>query len=255
MTPDPTHRSRVPRSSLWSWAAWLAVFAVATAGLLHARTAIELTDVVLVYVLIVLGGSATGTRPLGFSLAALGFAAIDYWFQTPYDTLTVAKPLDWLALITFLATAVVTTQLLSSVRAREAEARAHAAEVTRMAHELEHAEALREADRFRDALVASVSHDFRTPLTTIKALAHEIGQSAPATTGGHVGANAGVIAEQADRLTELVDNVLDFSRIRAGSLPVNAELNTAEDLVGAATRQARAALSNHPVETDIDWTL
>ena len=44
----------------------------------------------------------------------------------------------------------------------------------RLAAEAERAEALREADRLKDALLASVSHDLRTPLTTIKALAHDL---------------------------------------------------------------------------------
>lgn len=246
--------SRLPRPASWVWGVWAAVFAVVTVGMLRARTSLELTDVVLVYVLVVLGGSATGPRMLGFALAALGFGAIDYWFQTPYGTLTVAKPLDWLALITFLATAIVTTQLLSSARAREAEALEHAREVTRMARELEHAEALRAADRFRETLVASVSHDFRTPLTTIKALADDVAASTLAARDTDVESNARIIAEQADRLAGLVDNILDLSRIRAGSLPVNLEINTAEDLIGAATRQMRPALADHPIEVDIDWS-
>ena len=62
-----------------------------------------------------------------------------------------------------------------------------------------------------------------------------------------------MIAEQADRLLHLVENVLDLSRIRGGALPINAELNTAEDLVGAAVRRAQGVLAGHPVEFTIDW--
>jgi two-component system sensor histidine kinase KdpD len=131
------------------------------------------------------------------------------------------------------------------------EARRHGEEVARLAREIEHAAALRESDRFKDALLASVSHDFRTPLTTIKALADELGHSAGATAD--TATSAAVITEQADRLMRLVNNVLDFSRIRGGVLPVAAELNTAEDLVGAATRQAHGVLQDHPVAIDIDW--
>ena len=46
-----------------------------------------------------------------------------------------------------------------------------AADRVRLVAEAEHAEALREADRLKDIVLASVSHDLRTPLTTIKALA------------------------------------------------------------------------------------
>ncbi len=235
------------------WGSWLVILSVATYFMIRARTQIEQVHVVLVYLLIVLGASVTGGRPLGFALAALAFGAIDYWFQLPYNEIAVAKPLDWLVLIAFLLTAVVTTQLLVRARARAAEARARAAEVARLAREVEHAAALRESARFKDSLLASVSHDFRTPLTTVKALAEELAHPSGPDVPGSVAPVAAMIAEQADRLMHLVDNLLDLSRIRGGVLPVNAELNTAEDLVGASIRHAQGVLSGHPIEHNIDW--
>jgi K+-sensing histidine kinase KdpD len=235
-----------------AWAVCLAMFAGLTGGMARARPEIEQAHVELVYLLLVLVGSVSGGRPLGFTIAALGFAAIDYWFQLPYDMLTVAKPLDWLALLAFLATAVVTTQLLARARAREADARHHADEVVRLAREVEHAAAFREADRFKYALLASVSHDFRTPLTTIKALADDLGHQS--TTPADATASAAVIAEQAERLMHLVENVLDLSRIQGGVLPLTPEINTAEDLVGAATRQAHGVLRERQLDVEIDWT-
>jgi two-component system sensor histidine kinase KdpD len=142
---------------------------------------------------------------------------------------------------------------LAAARARAAEARARGAEVARLARQVEHADAIREAARFKDSLLASVSHDFRTPLTTIRALAEEISGRPGGDHTTSVRASALMIAEQADRLLHLVENVLDLSRIRGGALPINAELNTAEDLVGAAVRQAQGVLTGHPVEFTIDW--
>lgn len=235
------------------WIGWLVALVVATVVMISARAQIEQAHVVLIYLLIVLGASVTGGRPLGFTLAALAFGAIDYWFQLPYNEIAVAKPLDWLVLIAFLVTAVVTTQLLARAHARQAEARARAAEVARLAREVEHAEALRESARFKDTLLASVSHDFRTPLTTVKALAEELMRAAPGDAAALVEPVAAGIAEQADRLMQLVDNVLDLSRIRGGALPVRPEFNTAEDLVGAAVRNAKGVLADHPLEYNIDW--
>src|SRR5205814_661202 len=97
----------------------------------------------------------------------------DFFFQLPYDTLAVGKPLDGVVLIAFLTTATVTTHLLAAERARAAEAERLAAERTRLVAEADRAEALREADRLKDVVLASVSHDLRTPLTTIKMLAVE----------------------------------------------------------------------------------
>ncbi len=106
-------------------------------------------------------------------------------------------------------------------------------ERTRLAAEAEHATALREADRLKDALIATVSHDLRTPLTTIKALASDL------RAGGDE--RAATIEEEADRLNRLVANLLELSRARSGALPLDLELNAADDLVGAALQQLSAA--------------
>ena len=95
-----------------------------------------------------------------------------------------------------------------------------------LVREAAHAEALRESNRMKDVLVASVSHDLRTPLTTIKALAQ-----VAALRGDD---SARVIEQEADRLSRLVADVLDLSRIKGAVVRVEPELNTAEDLVGAA---------------------
>ena len=114
-------------------------------------------------------------------------------------------------------------------------------ERARLAAELRRAEMDREAERARDFLFATVSHDLRTPLTTIKALAHQ-----SARTGDR---NAPMIEEQADRLTRMVTDLLDLSRARAGALPLAPELNTAADVVGATRRQLSGVLGDRPVET------
>jgi len=99
-------------------------------------------------------------------------------------------------------------------------------ERARLANEAERAAALQEADRLKDAFLANVSHDLRTPLTTIKALAHEI-----RTNGDD---RIAIIEQEADRLNRLVADLLDISRINAGAMPVTPEINAADDLVGAA---------------------
>ncbi|AHG89124.1 ATP-binding region ATPase domain protein [Gemmatirosa kalamazoonensis] len=117
-------------------------------------------------------------------------------------------------------------------------------ERARLAADVRRAELEREAERARDFLFATVSHDLRTPLTTIKALAHERARDGDAS--------ALVIEEQADRLTRMVTDLLDLSRARAGALPLAPELNTAEDVVGATLRHAAGALRGRAVETRLD---
>lgn len=117
-------------------------------------------------------------------------------------------------------------------------------ERARLFHEAAHAETLREANRAKDQILASVSHDLRTPLTTIKVLA----QGAE----GRGDPSAPAIVEQADRLARMVRDLLDLSRLRAGSSSVTPELNTAEDLIGAALRQAQGILDGRTLTPHID---
>ena len=217
----------IRRAATWSF--WLATLAVLTVVMHGVRGEIEEAHVVIPYLLVVLGGSSTGGRALGFTLALLSFFLIDYYFQVPFDTLAVGKPLDWVVLLAFLATAAVATQLLTRAQdeAREAERRAR--EIEQLSRLAEHADALREANHLKDMLLASVSHDLRTPLTTIKALAQDV------AAGGD--ARARIIEEQADRLSRMVADLLDLSRIRAGAFPLRMEINTAEDLLGAVGAQ------------------
>lgn len=103
-----------------------------------------------------------------------------------------------------------------------------------LAGEAERAAALQQAHKAKDAVLASVSHDLRTPLTTIKGLAHEIAE------GGDE--RAEIIEEEADRLNTFVAQLLDLSRISSGAAVSNVEPNEAEDLLGAAAQQAAGRL-------------
>jgi two-component system sensor histidine kinase KdpD len=103
----------------------------------------------------------------------------------------------------------------------------------------ERADALRAADRLKDALLASVSHDLRTPLTTIKALAHDLGARDD---------RALIIEEEADRLNRLVADLLDLSRLQGGAIPLHIALNAVDDLVGAVVQRMSGALGERTLE-------
>ncbi|MDQ2668353.1 MAG: ATP-binding protein, partial [Gemmatimonadota bacterium] len=103
---------------------------------------------------------------------------------------------------------------------------------------------LREANRLKDEVLATVSHDLRTPLTTIKLLAQ-----ASAERGDPA---ASTIEQQADRLSRMVSNVLDLSTIRSGTVRLEMELNTAEDVMAAAVAQAQGGLNGRRLLASVD---
>lgn len=117
-------------------------------------------------------------------------------------------------------------------------------ERVRLAAVAEHAAALRQADELKNALLASVSHDLRTPLTTIKALAHDI-----AASGDD---RAATIEEEADRLNQFVADLLDLSRLAGGALVVRPEVNAVDDLVGAALQRLSGSLDGRTIDVSLD---
>lgn len=121
------------RSRLVRWTLTLAVLTAGTIGMYLVRASLDKAHVALVYLLIVLGASAAGGRALGLTVAALSFLCFDFFFLIPYLTLTIANPLDWLVLVTFLVTSVVAAQLLYRANATAEDAMQRAIEMDRLA--------------------------------------------------------------------------------------------------------------------------
>ena len=111
----------------------LVVLIGATVGMYFVRSSLDKAHFTLVYLLIVLAASAAGGRALGLTIAALSFLCFDFFFLVPYLTFTIANPLDWLVLVTFLITSVVAAQLLYRANATANEAVQRAIEVDRLA--------------------------------------------------------------------------------------------------------------------------
>ena len=117
----------------------------------------------------------------------------------------------------------------------------------RLEHEAMLLQALKETDRLRTALLQSVSHDLRTPLTAITASASALREDVPehereALLGG--------IEHEAERLMRLVANMLDLSRIEAGVLQPRRTLMPVDELLYAAVDDAAAALDGQVVDID-----
>src|SRR5262245_5282649 len=93
-------------------------------------------------------------------------------------------------------------------------------------------EALRRSDDIKTALLRTVSHDLRTPLTAIRAAAEALGSAT--ITGDERRELRDAIVDDSDRLASLVDNLLDLSRLRTGTAEPSADWTSIAEVIEAA---------------------
>jgi two-component system sensor histidine kinase KdpD len=190
-------------------------------------------DVPVYLFVVVLTSLVGGVVPAVLSAIAASLL-LNYYFVAPLHTLTIEATSNIIALIVFLLIAL----LVSAVVDLAARRRWQAAQV----------EPLAEAAQQRTALLNAVSHDLRTPLAAAKAAISSL--RGPEVTWDEADRHELLAtAEHAlDRLTDLVTNLLDLSRLQAGALPVLRAPVGLDDVVAHALDSVAA---DQRVEVDV----
>ncbi|HEY2354810.1 MAG TPA: DUF4118 domain-containing protein [Gaiellaceae bacterium] len=173
--------------------------------------------------------------------AVASMLAFNFFFVAPLYTFTIQDTKNWFALLVFVVTAVVVSELASRSRRRAEEAEAAlvalrklTAERERLAEEVLEAEALRRSDALKTALLRSVSHDLRSPLTAILASADALASPGLSLPEEDRLGLAEAIQGEAMRLDRVVEQLLDLSRLEAGAAEPHRELWHIDELVGQA---------------------
>jgi two-component system sensor histidine kinase KdpD len=115
---------------------------------------------------------------------------------------------------------------------------AAALERERLTAEVVETDALRRSDEIKTAVLRSVSHDLRSPLTAIVASGEAL--SSPALTDADRAELADAIAHESARLTRLVDQLLDLSRLQAGAAEPRADWISLDEVIRAAVEDTGA---------------
>jgi two-component system sensor histidine kinase KdpD len=124
-----------------------------------------------------------------------------------------------------------------------------AIERTQFLAERDAAEIVRQKGELAATLLASLSHDLKTPLTAIKVAVENLCAELPANQRR---AQAAVAASEIDRLTRLFQDILDMARIDASALQVERQWVTPDDIVDAACASVRHALEGRTLRIDAD---
>jgi signal transduction histidine kinase len=139
---------------------------------------VPVLSLVVLYLLAIIPVAVAWGIVYAVGMAVGSMLAFNFFFLRPLYTLTLQDTRNWFALLVFLVTAIVVSQLATRSRRRAEEAEAALAalrelteERERLAQEALEAEALRRSDAMKTALLRAVSHDLRSPLMAILRLA------------------------------------------------------------------------------------
>jgi two-component system sensor histidine kinase KdpD len=259
------------RQSVAHYALSVAGVAFVTTALAPFQASINSTTVALALLLAVLFAAALWGSGPALLAAVWGVLCFNYFFLPPVHTFTIADPQNWVALAAFLITAVTAGALSARARRRAEEAEAGRREIERLYKELQaaferasHAEALRQSEKLKTALLDAVTHDLRTPLTSIKAsittLLDELdargdGGQAVALDDESRREMLTVINEESDRLNRFISGLIELARIEAGEMRLRRNWGAAEEIIAAATARAGPLTRAHVIKTDIEADL
>jgi two-component system, OmpR family, sensor histidine kinase KdpD len=226
------------------------------------------------YTLAVLAVAVLFGAAYGVVVAVASMVAFNFFFLRPVHTLTLADARNWTALAVYLAVAIVASQLATRARNRAALAEqrereasfladiaaeilqtgsvedlpARAAGVVdsadRVARErlqaaLDTLLGMSRSDAIKTTILQAVSHDFRTPLATMAAAVDGLESGDLTLSDADRAELLETVRLELARLTRLVENLLDLSRIQAGAVAPRLELWSVDDLVSDLARSER----------------
>jgi K+-sensing histidine kinase KdpD len=211
-----------------------------------------------------------GSRPAVLA-SLLGVACFNFFYLPPVGRLSIDDPDNWIALIAFLITAVTAGQLSAHAKRRAEEADAGRGEIERLYTELQdaferasQAKALEQSERLKSALLDAVTHDLRTPLTSIKAsvttLLDDPSPRADDQEAATLDAEGRremleVIDEETDRLNRFIEGLMELARIEAGEMHLRRRWGSIEEIVTTALKRAAPLTRAHHIHVRLDAEL
>jgi len=109
------------------------------------------------------------------------------------------------------------------------------------------------SERLRSSILSALSHDIRTPLTSLCGLAESLRLAS--SLDDQTKETLDALKNQALNLNSMVNNLLDMARLQAGELKFRKEWYPLEEVIGSSINLLKVALQQHPVKVDIPLDL
>jgi two-component system sensor histidine kinase KdpD len=203
----------------------VALAAVAlTVALLRLIPGINPTTAGFALLIVVLVTATLAPLWMAIVVAAASTVSFNYFFFAPIGTLAIEEPHNWVALFAFLAAAIIGSSLSAAAQARE-------------------------RGELAATLLASLSHDLKTPLTAIRVAVENLRDEMPPAERR---AQADAAITELVRLSRLFADLLDMARIDAAALQIQREWVTPADVVDAAVAHVRHAIDGHALRVEAD---
>jgi K+-sensing histidine kinase KdpD len=247
-----------------SWSgSWPVRYLIATitvalpiAALERLRPELGQTSIALILVLpVVLVAITQGRGPALYTSVLVGLS-FNFFFIGPFYSFRINRPEDVVAFLVFITTAILVGQLSSRLEKRVLLTETQRKELVHVRGEFERAEAkaaqadaLRKSEQLKTALLDAVTHDLRTPLTSIKAAITTI--RAESVTPEVQRELFEVIEQESDRLNHFIQGMMDLAKIEAGEITLASRDVSAEEIVEDSLLRAEPLLAGHAVEVDI----
>jgi K+-sensing histidine kinase KdpD len=245
-------------SGRWPVRYLIATIAVALpiAILERLRPELSQTSIALILVLpVILVAVTQGRGPALYASILVGLS-FNFFFIGPYYSFLITRPEDVVAFVVFVTTAVLVGQLSSRLEKRVLLTEKQNRELVHVRGEFERAaaqaaeaDALRKSEQLKAALLDAVTHDLRTPLTSIKAAISTI--RAESVTPEVQRELFEVIEEESDRLNHFIQGMMDLAKLQAGEVTLASRNVAPEEMVEDALLRAEPLLNGHPVEVAI----
>ena len=195
----------------------------------------------LLLLLAVLCVAAFSTRLVAVLASLSAFAVYNYFFLDPIGTFSIARTDDMLALFSLLAVSLIGSHLSQQAR-RSAERAIQAA------HQRQLADEARRSAEMKSAMVASFSHDLKTPLTALAVAAGNVGTTD--LSDDERQEQIAIVQSEIERLKRLFDNLMAMASVETRAIQADVEWVHPADIVEAACLQVRPILDGRTVDID-----
>jgi len=219
----------------YAWALAATAACTAAGWAMHGR--FDLVNIAMVYLLAVVVIALRYSRGPAILASVLSVAVFDFLFVPPQGAFTVHDLQYLLTFAIMLGVGLIIAGLKDNLR-RQAESQARL-------------NLQAETERIRSALLASISHDLRTPLAVMSGASSGLAERGERMSAQERTALARSVYEQACEMSERVTKVLEMTRLETGAIEPERDWDSLDEIVGAVLRRLAERTATHRVVVDL----